>query len=117
MKINVTVKSNHQEFLKQVVRDYSLGGTDQAIQSLIQYSLSQNGHDQIFGEIRCVGQCRSPDQSILVELEDEAIATLKEIFQQYDFDDYDSEEEELSKPIRCMVNFADQDGNLSAIFS
>ena len=117
MKINVTLKGKHQEFLNQVVRDYSLGGTDQAIQSLIQYFLSQNGHDQIFGEIRCVGQCRSPDQSILVELEDEAIATLKEIFQQYDFDDYDSEEEELSKPIRCMINFADQDGDLSAIFS
>ena len=83
--------------------------------ALIQYSLSQNGHDQIFGEIRCVGQCRSPDQSIPVELEDEAIATLKEIFQQYDFDDYDSEEEELSKPIRCMINFADQDGDLSSI--
>ena len=71
MKIDVTVKSNHQEFLNQVVRDYSLGGSDQAIQSLIQYSLSQNGHDQIFGEIRCVGQCRSPDQSILNHWKDE----------------------------------------------
>ena len=97
--------------------DYSLAGTGQAIRSLILYSLSQNGHDQIFGEIRCVGDCHSADQSITVELEDEVIATLKEIFQRYDFDDYDSEEEELSKPIRCMVNFADQDGNLRAIFS
>ena len=117
MKINVTVKGSHQDFLNQVVTDYSLAGTDQAIRSLIQYSLSQNGHDQIFGEIRCVGECHSADQSIAVEMEDEAIATLKEIFGQYDFDEYDSEEEELSKPIRCMINFADQDGNLSAIFS
>ena len=30
MKINVTIKGKHQEFLNQVVRDYSLGGTDQA---------------------------------------------------------------------------------------
>ena len=90
MKIHVTLKGKHQEFLNRVVRDYSLGGSDQAIRSLIQYSLSQNGHDQILGEIRCVGECRSADQSIPVELEDEAITTLKEILQQYDFDDYDS---------------------------
>ena len=117
MKIDVTVKSTHQEFLNEVVRDYSLGGADHAIRSLIQYSLSQNGHDQIFGEIRCVGACHAADQSIPVELEDETIAALKEIFQQHDLGDYDSEEEELSKSIRCMINFANQDGNLSAIFS
>ena len=117
MKINVTVKGDHQEFLNNASNDYSLGGADQAIRSLVKYSLTQDENDQIFSEIRCAGECYSADQAIPVELEDKAIAKLKEIFQQYDFEDYDSEEEELGKTIRCMINFADQDGDLSEIFS
>ncbi|MEE2717601.1 MAG: hypothetical protein VX610_09265 [SAR324 cluster bacterium] len=117
MKIDVTVKDNHQEFLNQVVRDYSLEGPDQAIQFLVKYSLAQDESDQIFGEIRCVGECFSADQTIPVKLEDKTVSKLKEIFQQHDFDDYDSEEEELGKVIRCMINFADQDRDLNEIFS
>jgi len=117
MKINVTVKDDHQEFLNNASNDYSLGGADQAIRSLVKYSLTQDENDQIFSEIRCAGECYSADQAIPVELEDKAIAKLKEIFQQYDFEDYDSEEEELGKTIRCMINFANQDGDLSQIFS
>ena len=117
MKINVTVKGDQQEFLNNASNDYSLGGADQAIRSLVKYSLTQDENDQIFSEIRCAGECYSADQAIPVELEDKAIAKLKEIFQQYDFEDYDSEEEELSKTIRCLINFANQDGDLSQIFS
>ena len=42
---------------------------------------------------------------------------MKEIFQQFDFEDYDSEEEELSKIIRSIINFADQEGDLNKIFT
>ena len=41
---------------------------------------------------------------------------MREIFQQYDFEDYDSEEE-LSKIIRSIINFADQEGDLNKIFT
>ena len=56
------------------------------------------------------------DQSIEVELEDELISKMREIFQQYDFEEYDSEEEELSKIVRSMINYADQEGDLKNIF-
>ena len=35
----------------------------------------------------------------------------------YPFDDYDSEDKEISKTIRCMINYADQDGDPKEIFS
>ena len=41
---------------------------------------------------------------------------MREIFQQYDFEEYDSEEEELSKIVRCMINYAEQEGDLKNIF-
>ena len=55
MKINVTVKGDQQEFLNNASNDYSLGGADQAIRSLVKYSLTQEENDQIFSEIRCAG--------------------------------------------------------------
>ena len=34
---------------------------------------------------------------------------LKQIFKDYDFEDYDSEEEEVSKTIRCIINFIEEE--------
>ena len=70
----------------------------------------------MFGEICCIVGCLSTDESIEVELEDELISKMREIFQQYDFEEYDSKEEELSKFVRSMINYAEQGGDLKNIF-
>ena len=31
------------------------------------------------------------------------------VFKDYDFEDYDSEEEEVSKTIRCIINFIEEE--------
>ena len=61
--------------------------------------------------------CFSTDESISVELEDDQVLKMKEVFQQYEFEDYDSEEEELSKIVRSMINYADQEAELDKLFS
>ena len=117
MKFNLSLKDQQKEFMDQVVSDFSLGEIEISIQSLVKEILNQDDNENVFGEIRCVGSCYSTDQSIQVELDDELISKMREIFQQYDFEDYDSEEEELSKIIRSMINFADQEGDLNKIFA
>ena len=42
---------------------------------------------------------------------------MKGIFKKYDFEDYDSEEEELSKIVRSIINYADQEADIEKIFS
>ena len=42
---------------------------------------------------------------------------MKEIFQQYDFEDYDSDEEKLSKIVRSIINYVDQEADLDKLFS
>ena len=37
---------------------------------------------------------------------------MKTIFKDYDFDEYKSDEEEVSKIIRCIINFIDDDPDL-----
>ena len=41
---------------------------------------------------------------------------MKEIFQKYEFEEYDSEEEELSKIVRSMINYVDQEAELDYLF-
>lgn len=117
MKFKLSLKDEQKEFLDRVVSDFSLGEIEISIQSLVEEILKQDDNENVFGEIRCVGGCYSTDQSVQVELDDELISKMREIFQQYDFEDYDSEEEELSKIVRSMINFADQEGDLNKIFT
>ena len=42
---------------------------------------------------------------------------MKEIFQQYDFEDYDSDEEKLSKIVRSIINYVDQEADMDKLFS
>ena len=117
MKINITLKDEQKEFLDQVINDYSLKNTETSIQSLVSGILDNHDHENVFGEIRCIGGCFSTDETISVELEDDQVLKMKEIFQQYEFEDYDSEEEELSKIVRSMINYTDQEADLDKLFS
>ena len=117
MKINVVLKDEQKEFLDQVLNDYSLKNIETSIQFLVSEILTNYDHENVFGEIRCIGGCFSTDEIVSVELEDEQVLTMKEIFQQYDFEVYDSEEEELSKIIRSMINYVDQEADLDKLFT
>ena len=117
MKLNVILKDEQKEFLDQFINDYSLDNTETSIQSLVSESLDSYEHENVFGEIRCIGGCFSTDETISVELEYDQVLKMKEVFQQYEFEDYDSEEEELSKIVRSMINFADQEAELDKLFS
>ena len=117
MKINIILKDEQKEFLAQVMNDYSLKNMETSIQSLVSEILNNYDHENVFGEIRCIGGCFSTDVTISVELEDEQVLKMKKIFQQYDFEDYDSDEEELSKIVRSMINYVDQEADLDKLFS
>ena len=117
MKINVILKDEQKEFLDQVMNDYSLKNMETSIQSLVSEILNNYDYENVFGEIRCIGGCFSTDETIPVELEDEQVLKMKEIFQQHEFEDYDSEDDELCKIVRSMINYADQEADLNKIFS
>ena len=116
MKLNITLKIQQKECLDKFTSDLSLENNENTVYRLINsiFELSQN--DEIFGDYRCVGECNSNEQSLKLELDAETVSKIKEIYQKYDFDDYDSEDEEISKVIRTMINFADEEENISTIF-
>jgi len=115
MELNINLKDEQREFIDKIAEENYPNNFNELIQALINGVLSEYNDDDVFKEIRCVGGCFSTDQSLKVELSDELILKIKNIFQNFDFEDYDSEEEELGKVIRSIVNFADQDGDLKKI--
>ena len=117
MRVKITLKDPQKEWLNKITNDFSLQNNEKTIHKLISGISELNQNDDVFGEYRCVGDCYSTDQSIKVELEDETVSKIKDIFEKYDFDAYDSEEEEISKIIRSMINFLEEEENIKKIFT
>ena len=116
MELNIGIKSEQKEFLNQTASEFSLSGIEETIQLLVKVMVNKYDSKNVFEEVRCVGECFSNDQFIKVKLDGKSIEKMKDIFRQYDFEDYESEEEELSKVIRCIITFADQECDLSKVF-
>ena len=117
MKVKITLKDPQKECLDKVTSDLSLENNEKTIHKLIHGIFELNQNDDVFGDYRCVGDCYTTEQSVEIELDDETVSKIKGIFQKYDFDDYDSEEEEISKIIRSMINFADEEEDIKTIFT
>ena len=117
MKVNITLKNQQKECLDKITSDRSLENSEQTVHKLIHSIFELNENDNVFGDYRCVGECNSYEQSLKIELDDETVSKIKDIFQKYDFDDYDSEEEEISKIIRSMINFVDEAEDIKTIFT
>ena len=117
MRVKITLKDQQKEWLNKITNDFSLQNNEKTIHKLIRGISELNQNDDVFGEYRCVGDCYSTDQSLVVELEDETVSKIKDVFQKYDFDAYDSEEEEISKIIRSMINFSEEEENIKKIFT
>ena len=115
MKVKITLKEPQKECLDKVKSDLSLENHEKTIHKLIHGIFELNQDDEVFGDYQCVGDCYSTDQSVKIELDDETVSKIEGIFQKYDFDDYDSEEE-ISKIIRSMINFADEEEDIKTIF-
>ena len=116
MKVKITLKEPQKEYIDKVTNDFSLENNEKTLDKLIHGIFELNQNDDVFGDYRCVGDCYLTEQSVEIELDDETVAKIKGIFQKYDFDDYESEEEEISKIIRSMINFADEEENIKSIF-
>lgn len=118
MKLKIKLKEPHKEFIDKVISEFNVSDNELAIQKLINGILKLNRNDDVFGEYRCVGDCYSNEHSVDVDMDDVTVSRVKSIFKEYDFDDYDTEDEEISKIIRSMINFSQEEDeeNLKDIF-
>ena len=100
MKVIEKLKENHS------------GTSDQDIvKKYVKAAIQLNDDDLIFGSAReqCGGGCFASEPYFEIEMDEDDFNKLKSVYenQSYEFEEYDSEEEEISKTIRCILNFID----------
>ena len=116
MKFSLYLKESHLDILDDLKIKTSISSKEELIKKYVKSALSLKDNDLIFDVVRepCTA-CFSSEPQFEVDMEDEDFITLKKIFNYYDFNTYESEEEEVSKTIRCIINFIDEEPNLISI--
>ncbi len=113
MKFKLYLKNTHLDMLKELSKKYDIHNKKELIKKCIETVLKLNDNDLIFDEVReqCI-TCFSSEPQFDLEIDDIDYNNLKEIFKYYDFNTYDTEEEEVSKIIRCIINFIDEEPDI-----
>ncbi|PPR77377.1 MAG: hypothetical protein CFH01_01566 [Alphaproteobacteria bacterium MarineAlpha2_Bin1] len=113
MKINLSLKDTHLDIIDDLKKKYSVSSNEEIVKRCVKSALALKNDDFIFGSERenCTGGCFSSEPQFEIEIDEDIFRKLKEVYQNYDFSEYETEEEEISKTIRCIINFVDEEPN------
>jgi len=116
MKFNLYLKDTHLDILDELKEKYSIPSNEELVKRYVKSALSLEDRDLIFDVIRekC-SSCFSSEPQFEVDMDEEDYEKLKTIFEEYDFDTYFTDEERVSKTIRCIINFAEEEPELISI--
>ena len=116
VQFNLYLKDTHLDILDELKEKHSIFSNEELVKRYVKSALSLEDRDLIFDVIRekCSG-CFSSEPQFEVDMEDEDFETLKTVFEEYDFDTYFTEEEKVSKTIRCIINFVEEEPELISI--
>ena len=111
MKFQLSLKSTHQSIIDDLKNKNSISSNEDMIIKSVKSALQLKNNDMIFATEReqCVGGCYGAEPCFEIEMDENDYNELKQIYKNYDFEEYDSEEEEISKTIRCIINFIEQE--------
>ena len=113
-KFNLNLKEPHLVALNDLKEKFSVTSNKEMVNRCIKSALNLNKDDLIFSTIKekCSGGCFASEPQFEVELNEDIFNKLKKIYTENDFDDYKTEEEEVSKVIRCIINFFESEPDL-----
>ena len=113
-KFNLNLKEPHLEVLNDLKEKFSTTSNKEMVNRCIKSALNLNKDDLIFSTIKekCRGGCFASEPQFEVELTEDIFIKLKKIYTENSFDDYKTEEEEIGKVIRCIINFFEDEPDL-----
>ena len=111
MKFSLFLKDTHMKVIEKLKEKHSGTSDQDIVKKYVKAAIQLNDDDLIFGSAReqCGGGCFASEPYFEIEMDEDDFNKLKNVYanQSYEFEDYDSEEEEISKTIRCILNFVD----------
>jgi hypothetical protein len=111
MKFSLFLKDTHVTVIEKLKEKHSGTSHEDIVKKCIQSAIQLQDDDLIFGSAReqCGGGCFASEPQLEIEMDEADYSKLKSVYQnqKYEFEEYDTEEEEISKTIRCILNFVD----------
>ena len=111
MKFSLFLKDTHMKVIQKLKEKHSGTSDQDIVKKYVKAAIQLNDDDLIFGSAReqCGGGCFASEPYFEIEMDEGDFNKLKSVYenQSYEFEEYDSEEEEISKTIRCILNFVD----------
>ena len=113
-RFNLSLKEPHIDVIDDLKEKLSITDNNEIINKLVKSAYELKNNDLIFGTQRekCSGGCFAAEPYFEVQIEEDIFHQLKKIYKDYDFDDYKTDEEEVGKVIRCIINFFEDEPQL-----
>tara|TARA_E500000331_G_scaffold183317_1_gene176560 strand:- start:1216 stop:1569 length:354 start_codon:yes stop_codon:yes gene_type:complete len=117
MKFNLSLKYSHTWVIDELKEKHSVSSNEEILRRYIHAALELKDNDLIFGTVReqCGDGCFASEPQFEVDIDQSDFDQLKQIYKDYGFLEYATEEEEISKTIRCIIKFIEEKPELISI--
>ena len=116
-KFTLNLKEPQLEIINYLKKKFSISSNKEMVNKCIKSALYLNKNDLIFNPIKekCRGGCFASVPQFEIDLHEDIFNQLQKIYIENEFDHYRTEEEKVSKVIRCIINFYKDEPDLIII--
>ena len=116
-KLILNLKKPQLEVLNILKKRFSISSDKEMVTRCIKSALNLNKNDLIFSPVKekCRGGCFASEPQFEIDMNEDMFIELKKIYTINGFDDYKTEEEKVSKVVRCIINFFKDEPDLITI--
>ena len=116
-KLTLNLKEPQLEVINNLKKMFLIASDKEMITKCVESALNLNKNDLIFSPVneKCRGGCFASEPQFEINMNEDIFIKLKKIYIVNGFDDYKTEEEKVSKVVRCIINFFKDEPHLITI--
>ena len=116
-KFTLNLKEPQLDVINHLKKKFTISSDIEMVTKCIKSVLNLNKNDLIFSPTRekCRGGCFASEPQFEIDMNEDMFIQLQKIYTTNGFDDYKTEEEKVSKVIRCIIDFFEDKPDLITI--
>ena len=116
-KFTLNLKEPQLDVIYYLKKKFLISTDKEMVEKCIKSALNLNKNDLIFSPIKekCRGGCFASKPQFEIDMNEDIFIQLQKIYTENGFDAYKTEEEEVSKVVRCIINFFKDEPDLITI--
>ena len=111
VKVNLSLKDSHVMIIESLKEEHSIASSEEIVCRYVTSALRHGDLESIFGTPReqCGAGCFDAEPRFEINVEDADYEILGRIYEDYAFQPYVTKDEQISKTIRCVLNFVEEE--------